>query len=276
VLIAVIGANWLTSKDDQGDRRLDDPQDFVRMEIATALSRDIRVIPVLVDKALMPRPTDLPDNLKPLVRRNALQISGTSFDGDCQRLIATIKEILKAEAREHDEKERLEVQRRQKLEPARLETERIRGSKSEAEQQPPGYESKRNLWRQPLFIVALLVLISAVLALAIVNRDKLLFFLKPASTVIDLSGTWSCDDGASYTIQQEGHKISWVGENPPAFKNAFEGKIVDESLIEGTWNDFPGYRAFSKGTLTLKIESSRRLFRLSQTGGFGGSMWTKN
>jgi hypothetical protein len=96
VLIAVIGTNWLTSKDDQGDRRLDDPQDFVRMEIATALSRDIRVIPVLVDKALMPRSTDLPDNLKPLVRRNALQISGTSFDGDCQRLIATIKEILKA------------------------------------------------------------------------------------------------------------------------------------------------------------------------------------
>jgi hypothetical protein len=88
VLIAVIGANWLTSKDRQGVRRLDNPGEFVRMEIATALSRDIRVIPVLVDGALMPFATELPDDLKPLVRRNALQISDTSFDGDCQRLIA--------------------------------------------------------------------------------------------------------------------------------------------------------------------------------------------
>jgi hypothetical protein len=60
VLIAVIGSNWLTSKDDHGDRRLDSPEDFVRMEIATALKREISVIPVLVDGALMPRATDLP------------------------------------------------------------------------------------------------------------------------------------------------------------------------------------------------------------------------
>ena len=51
VLIAVIGNNWLTSKDDRGGRRLDSPEDFVRMEIATALKREIRVIPVLVDGA---------------------------------------------------------------------------------------------------------------------------------------------------------------------------------------------------------------------------------
>ena len=66
VLIAVIGKNWLTSKDDQGHRRLDNPEDFVRMEIGAALKRKIRVIPVLVDGALMPRSTDLPEDLKPL------------------------------------------------------------------------------------------------------------------------------------------------------------------------------------------------------------------
>jgi len=55
VLIAVIGKNWVTSKDDHGDRRLDNPEDFVRMEIGVALKRKIRVIPVLVDGALMPR-----------------------------------------------------------------------------------------------------------------------------------------------------------------------------------------------------------------------------
>jgi hypothetical protein len=63
VLIAVIGNNWLTSKDDQGGRRLDNPEDFVRMEIATALKREIRVIPVLVDGALMPRSTELDERV---------------------------------------------------------------------------------------------------------------------------------------------------------------------------------------------------------------------
>jgi hypothetical protein len=64
VLIAVIDAHWITSADGHGGRRLDNPEDFVRMEIATALRRNIRVISVLVDDALMPQSTDLPDDLK--------------------------------------------------------------------------------------------------------------------------------------------------------------------------------------------------------------------
>jgi hypothetical protein len=100
VLIAVIGNNWLSSKDDHGDRRLDNPEDFVRMEIGTALRRDIRVIPVLVDGALMPRSADLSEDLKSLVRRNALRITATSFDGDCQRLAAAIRLVLEKAAAE--------------------------------------------------------------------------------------------------------------------------------------------------------------------------------
>ena len=93
VLIAVIGNNWFTSKDDRGNRRLDNREDFVRIEIATALKRGIRVIPVLVDGALMPRATDLPDDLKSLVRRNALLITDTSFDADVGRLATAIKSL---------------------------------------------------------------------------------------------------------------------------------------------------------------------------------------
>jgi hypothetical protein len=92
VLIAVIGERWLTSEDGRGGRRLDNPEDFVRMEIATALKRDIRVIPVLMDGVVMPLSTDLPDDLKPLVRRNALLVSDTGFDDDCRRLVAAIKQ----------------------------------------------------------------------------------------------------------------------------------------------------------------------------------------
>ncbi len=111
VLIAVIGAHWLTSTDAQGGRRLDNPEDFVRTEIATALRRHIRVIPVLVDGASMPQSADLPDDLKPLVRRNALLVGDTHFDDDCRRLMAAIEQVLDkaaAERRESEEKERLE------------------------------------------------------------------------------------------------------------------------------------------------------------------------
>jgi hypothetical protein len=83
------------------------------------------VIPVLVDGALMPRPTELPDDLKPLVRRNALRISDTSFDGDCQRLVAAIKQILEKAAAEEEarKKDRLESERRESEEKQREEFE---------------------------------------------------------------------------------------------------------------------------------------------------------
>jgi hypothetical protein len=93
-LIAVIGKRWLSSADDEGRRRLDNPEDFVRLEVATALKRGVRVIPVLVEGALMPRSSELPDDLKPLARRNALNVSHERFRADSKRLIDEIEQIL--------------------------------------------------------------------------------------------------------------------------------------------------------------------------------------
>jgi hypothetical protein len=84
-LIAVIGRNWVASADN-GNRRLDDPNDFVRVEIESALARKIRVIPVLVDGAAMPRADDLPDCLKKFPYRQGIEISHTRFDADVKRL----------------------------------------------------------------------------------------------------------------------------------------------------------------------------------------------
>ena len=81
VLLALIGTQWLNATDDEGHRRLDDPDDFVRIEVATALRRpDVRVIPVLVDAATMPPVQELPDDLKLLVRRQAVQLNAITFD----------------------------------------------------------------------------------------------------------------------------------------------------------------------------------------------------
>ena len=82
VLLAIIGPGWLEVRDDAGRRRLDDPHDFVRIEIATALKRNIPVIPILLESARVPKAAQLPDDLKELPQRNGLdaRFTGTSVN----------------------------------------------------------------------------------------------------------------------------------------------------------------------------------------------------
>ncbi|HIE25260.1 MAG TPA: toll/interleukin-1 receptor domain-containing protein, partial [Anaerolineales bacterium] len=94
VLIALIGRQWLNVKDKYGKRRLDNPQDFVRIEIVAALKRDIRVIPVLLGGAQYPQETELPENLQPLVLRSGLPINHHSFHTDVDRLIKHLEDAL--------------------------------------------------------------------------------------------------------------------------------------------------------------------------------------
>ena len=95
VLLALIGPQWLTITDENGQRRLDNPGDYVRLEIETALTRKIRVIPILVDDAQMPRANELPATLAPLVRRNAVEINPITFD--TKRLITAVQKTLAEE-----------------------------------------------------------------------------------------------------------------------------------------------------------------------------------
>ena len=95
VLIALIGNHWLTISDENGRRRLDDSDDFVRLEIETALKRNIRVVPVLVEGARMPRADELPPSLAKLVRRQALELSPSRFDSDTNRLLKVLQRTLR-------------------------------------------------------------------------------------------------------------------------------------------------------------------------------------
>lgn len=94
-VLAVIGAEWLNHRDAQGRRRLDLPDDFVRMEIEAALSRDdVLVIPVLVNGAIMPTVDELPFKLRPLAYRNAVIIRhDPDFQRDMARLIEQLSRI---------------------------------------------------------------------------------------------------------------------------------------------------------------------------------------
>src|SRR5262249_33575501 len=93
-VLVVIGPKWAKAKDKTGQRRLHQPDDFVAIEIAAALTRDIRVIPVLVDGARMPRASELPDALKPLVRRQAAEVRHVNFGQDSETLVARMRKSL--------------------------------------------------------------------------------------------------------------------------------------------------------------------------------------
>src|SRR5579864_9372076 len=96
VLIAVIGPNWLASSGADGRRRLDDPQDWVSLEIAAALTRKSRVIPVLIGGARMPDRRELPEPLAPLADYQAVEIRAEAFEEDTGRLVAKLESVLKA------------------------------------------------------------------------------------------------------------------------------------------------------------------------------------
>jgi formylglycine-generating enzyme required for sulfatase activity len=87
VLLAIIGPSWLEARDEDGNRRLDSEHDFVRIEIAAALQRNIRVIPILLEGTRIPRAERLPDDVKPLARRNGLDVRHASFPADMDRLV---------------------------------------------------------------------------------------------------------------------------------------------------------------------------------------------
>lgn len=91
VLLAMIGPRWTTIADDSGERRLDNANDFVRLEIATALQRNIAVIPVLVHEAHMPHADQLPENLQDLAYRNSVELTHARWNSDVQLLIHALQ-----------------------------------------------------------------------------------------------------------------------------------------------------------------------------------------
>jgi hypothetical protein len=88
VMVVVIGPNWIK------DQRLHNPEDLHREEIRTAIERGVHLVPVLVDGASMPRKEELPEDIQPLVRRNAVEITDTRWDYDVGRLVKTVEEML--------------------------------------------------------------------------------------------------------------------------------------------------------------------------------------
>lgn len=93
MMLVLIGPKWLDITDAQGRRRLDDPADWVRQEIAAALRRGIRVVPVLVEDTPLPAEDALPQDLRPLVKRQARLLSDERWPGDLQVVVEMLSKV---------------------------------------------------------------------------------------------------------------------------------------------------------------------------------------
>ncbi len=90
VMLVVIGPSWTDARDESGRRRLENEEDFVRMEISRALAHKVTVIPVLVDGATLPRLSDLPADLRPLIALHATTVGHATFPQDMNKLAREI------------------------------------------------------------------------------------------------------------------------------------------------------------------------------------------
>src|SRR5262244_1646647 len=170
-LLAVIGPRWLDAADPQGKRRLDSPDDFVRIEIESALNQGKRVIPVLVGDARMPTADDLPETMRPLARRNAVRLTHERFRVDTQGLIKALQQALDeaaaARRAQEDSARRAEEEEKSAREAAAA-SERARARAAAAEQARLLHAPKpRPVWWLSWEIITVGVVVAAVLGLTV-------------------------------------------------------------------------------------------------------------
>jgi hypothetical protein len=194
VFLSLIGRSWLTAKDTSGQRRLDDPADFVRIETGAALKRDIPVIPVLVQGASAPKPDQLPDDLKELAFRNAVELTHARWDSDLQVLIKALRpEIAQS------------------------------GPKPEAERVQRG--SKLRVTKS-LAVVAVLLVILIVLAV-FVRPVKKVANRPPNLPVENATTSTAVDSSQPEPVKRSPEKVV----SAPAKTNAAPNRVEDFSLI---------------------------------------------
>src|SRR6266508_3473003 len=139
VFIALIGSRWLTSADAKGRPRLENPEDFIRLELEAALELDVRLIPALVQNAQMPSSDELPETLRPFARRHAVELSDTRWTFDIGKLIETLERLetglAERETAEREAQERAEAEAQAQAERETAEREAQERAEEEAQAQ---------------------------------------------------------------------------------------------------------------------------------------------
>jgi beta-lactam-binding protein with PASTA domain len=237
VLLAVIGPEWLTCADSRGRPRLEDPNDLIRIEIVAALTRKVRVIPVLIAGAAMPSAQSLPDDLRPLARRQATELRDTKWDPDTGDLIGVLERVLSTSAPAESD----------------LKLNTISQRSSVAAAPSPRYDvrDRRSIWR---WVAALaFCMMAAAIAIVFLNPSLLPPFVnasllrpdaetRPSSSALNSSPSppeTASRGGASNSVQPtdapssrtEGGRVQVEGSNVDVAANA--AKTVRVPRVEG-------------------------------------------
>jgi hypothetical protein len=193
VFLSLIGKSWLTAKDTSGQRRLDDPADFVRIETAAALKRDIPVIPVLVQGASAPKADQLPDDLKELAFRNAVELTHPRWASDIQMLIKALRPHI---------------------------------SQSGAKPEPERVQAGSKLMTKSLAVIAVLLVI--VIGLAFYLRSGKKVVDKPANPPAEIpTASTAADSSVPEPIKRSPEKVV----SQPATTKAAPAGVEDFSLV---------------------------------------------
>lgn len=197
VLLVVIGRRWATETDEHGYPRLHQPGDWVRLEVATALRQGIRVVPVLVGGADLPKADELPDDLQPLLARNAISLSDRNWQREVAEFTEAIGEMPGVRSPIH----RLQKLLRQTVSPA------------------AGVMRARLVWGGLAVTLASLGAVGAAVEELV---DPGVFYTSHSAQVatppsviethwdsqsLDLTGTWIDSLGVSYAVTQSGSEI---------------------------------------------------------------------
>jgi hypothetical protein len=292
VLLAIIGDDWLSASEKPGERRLDDPSDFVRIEIESALRRNMPLIPVLVGRAEMPKPDDLPESMRELAFRNGLAVrADPDFSNDVERLIRGISEALRGDSPPEPVTKPLsdlentrtfllknvlkpgtEADTRPAPRPgeqpapsrSQLATERARGPGPAQPAPPtpmtPAPDELKPTWRKPLAWSA------ASVAIAVAGIVLAMVLLRGRGKAVEDSMTDSLREGVrrevEITRRQEPEllksqpSLDWEDALPPVDYSAFE-IVTDERIVDlRKWKPVPPENA---GELVCGVSMLRRV-----------------
>ena len=202
VLLAIIGPRWATMTDAAGRRRLDDANDYARLEIATALQRsDVLVIPVLVEGATMAAADDLPDDLKPLARRNAFELSDKRWEFDVTSLVDALKKALGI----------------------------LPSPKPPPGPVPPSpAPAASGSWKKWAWGVGALVILAAVFN---AEENSTVDPPPPPGAISSVTGGWQDAEGGKYRIIEQGGQIVFQGAS-------IHGAVVGAGMVQGNQFSF--------------------------------------
>jgi formylglycine-generating enzyme required for sulfatase activity len=231
ILIVLIGKDWLSSSKGT-QRRLDDPLDFVRLEITAALNRNIRVIPVLVQGASMPSPQDLPETIRKLSLRNAFELSDRGWNRDVAELIEAMQKIFAERSDVRRKGEREDEDKRQRL-VAQSEAERVKGETEEE------VELRKRRKRMLIILVGAFVIITiGVVGVVVmkrpsqpaVNQLRLIPSPSPSNSPEAPAGMVHVPGEESFTMGRGDGDKNNVDERP-AHVVSVEGFFIDQHEV---------------------------------------------